>query len=285
MNSSYCLSDLRKQRDELQLELGKVIKPREIQAAIIRGVIPFIEQYTKTRRKLGYLNRIPQELGKYADSLEGLIRSEHLEIGSTLDRPQEWMDDKFYRFLARWPKVHLENCNMRSGFYNTIEKYVLYQPNIQTLVKKWMQFIYKYTSLKDTPQGDFLNRFFRKRFKKTLWTLETITYTRFLAIFLKGDSKFYETVKTQLKTECRRYRDVIETQIGESFMVIPDVEECNPSVADFISDVALLRNVKQGESKEADEILVKMNNLGKKIAELEAQEDEEQKDEKHTVSN
>ena len=83
--------------------------------------------------------------------------------------------------------------------------------------------------------------------------------------------QFYTIIKKPLKKECREYQENIAVRIGEDYIVIPDVEYTEPSISDFISTTAVLRNIKRGVCAPADEIMCKMDLVGEKIRNEEAE--------------
>ena len=269
MKDDILLNDLKRRRDELQEKLVDSLHPPIVDKAVKNRVMHFILMYIAQRRRLGYLNRIPQELGKYADSLEGLVRAEKFMVGDTLDTPQEKIEDEYYQFIDHnGLGVHPENCHKSPDFYANLPN-ILHQKNINALVKKWTSFVYKNSSLSGAPGGDCISRFFRRHFNKIKWKMETAVLVRYLAKILKEDGTFYNFVKQPIKERCRSHLREIELRIGEGIMVTPDVETSEPCVRDFISTTALLRNVKRGENSVVDDILRQMENLGKRIRELE----------------
>lgn len=270
-NDDY-LDELTKQREELQTQLVGLLKPHVVDEAIHRRVINLIRKYTTQRRKLGYLNRIPQELGRYADSLEGLVRAEKLTVGNMQTMPQEKVDDEYYQFVdANGPRVELTHVHKEPTFYSKLEK-ILYQKNTKTLVKAWLKFAYR-NLLSGYSHEDCVARFFRRRNNKPGWKLEVATHVRTLAKMLKEDANFYGIIKEPIKKDCRRLLREIELRIGEGRTIVPDVETTEPSVSDFVSNTALIRNVERGKNKAVDEVLRKMENLSKKIQELEHEQD------------
>lgn len=199
-----------------------------------------IAAYIKDRQLLGYLNRIPQELGKYGESLDNNIRASLLQLSNNV---QSINEDNFYSMVDNKPYILTPEEQVPLQELLT-DQHI--QSTTKRVVKQWLKLIYSNRTVVQNIKK--LGRQFVKLFGNIQWDLEVISHIHTLIQLLKVDVHFYTHHKQPVKQRCKQLLLDIETMIGKDYMVIADVESKKVTVKDFVSKSALVRKLPKGLS-------------------------------------
>ena len=207
--------------------------------AIALSVKKFINQYSISRRLLGYLNRLPQELGRYGQALEEQVRAKKFPVGIMLTRPLAHVEEEYYQCedqLHRTRKLYdIEDRTLSMLFSNNIKK-IIEHNTVDRIITSWINLVEAKSPF------SLLPRIFKKLVTNHRYLIERADHARGLGTIIKN------ATKEVIKIECRANLNNIELRFGFSpiipgLMVTPDVEDLEPLVIDFISNTAILNNI------------------------------------------
>lgn len=272
------------QREQLLETLTALITAQIIKAARQNGTLHFMDQFNKNRRMLGYLNRLPQELGRYAEALEGQVRAARFRVGDSTKKAMQELEDAHYTKIEKVTQQIQRDMHKRG--YLKIEaaflkqyKDVLFLTTVPQIVKKWRRVARKAIFWQDccAPTA-LLHRLFLRLFSPTYVKIETATYAQGLAELIKSDA-FCKQIKNPYKMSCRSDITEIEIRICGpekkplGLCVVPDVEDCDAHIKNWISSTTVRTHAKELAAR-YPEITEQYKDIERKLIEVQEKIDE-----------